>query len=476
MRLIRGSINRVGSRGQIVLAGAILVLLLLLLFVPFMVLHVGQESKDSVKNLRMSRALTLAESGLERGAWKLKENPGVWEDALAGIPILHFSGDATSVYSDNGGEYRIRIGPGPEPGQVAVHSVGRDGSTKEVRGVEAVYARGIHHAITTIGNFRYLPDFHVHWGPIASYGTLPISNAPSTWAWMFPSYSNTSYPRKFAKLGILNRDSDPTLPNTDSLEYWAYNPDMGDPPMVDLGYYRNRAQSNPVPLVSLIPFTGGGCAPWTVGQINSGPGIVPCFGGPLAVANPPGSGYFSNADNPAGTLTINTYVLKATSTVLYFDNLLVNYLGWLDVEAIIMAGSSSDLLLNASNYVYQATIPAHAQREYQHPNAQSIWTNSNPPGTASSHPSFSSVGAGNCCYPVPSAILRSFVYVGGTIEGAGVFGATMVGSVVVAGADVTSTNDYRDFTIFYDDSIADNIKLTNDVPRRMSWRQVPSSW
>ena len=47
---------------------------------------------------------------------------------------------------------------------------------------------------------------------------------------------------------------------------------------------------------------------------------------------------------------------------------------------------------------------------------------------------------------------------------------------VLAGADVTSQDLYRDFCLFYDESIAHNIKLKNDFSRRVSWREIPASW
>lgn len=470
--------RRANRNGQILLIGMVLLLLLLSLFIPMMVRHTSQDSKQAIRNFRMTRAFNLAEAGLERGAWKLKDDPAVWEMAVAGTPIANFRGDASSVYDEMGGQYKITIGPGPSPGEVSVRSVGRDESTHEVRAVEGVYATGIHQALTTNGNFRSLPDMHVHWGPMASFGTLAVTTNTSFMGGAPASWSNTYYPRKFAKLGITNRDSNPAVPNTDSLEYWAYQNSMGDPPAVDLAYYRARADNNDVPLQSPTGL-GSYCPPGFVGQINIGAGFTNCSGGTLAVAHTPGKGLFLRADNPSSDfITLNGYVLRSTSTVMYFDDFFVNHISFLDIEAFILAGPTRNLVLYGGiGEVYNATIPVNAQDEYAHPTAQPIWTMANPPCTELGDPSFSSLGAGNWPYPIRYMNFRGFMYVGGTLEGGGVWGgASMIGALVLAGADVTSQDLYRDFCLFYDESIARNIKLQNDFPRRVSWREIPASW
>lgn len=213
--------SRVKIEGQVLLIGIILVLLLLSIFVPGLMRHAARESKQTIKNSRVTRAFNLAEAGIDRGIWKVKEDPQNWEDAQAGVALANFCGDASSVYSDVGGEYRIKIGPGPTAGQISIVSVGRDLSTNEVRAVEAVYTRGLNHAVISVGNFQYLPDFHVHWGPVTSYGSLFVSTGTSPTPHP-AAFANTYYPRKYAKLGITNRDSNPTPPNSDSTEYWAY--------------------------------------------------------------------------------------------------------------------------------------------------------------------------------------------------------------------------------------------------------------
>lgn len=247
--------------------------------------------------------------------------------------------------------------------------------------------------------------------------------------------------------------------------------------MVDLSYYKNRAENNDVPLQS--PTFLSSCPPGSVGEINSGPGVLTCSGGPFAVAHTLGKGYFTKAENPAGQIDLNAYVLKSTSTVLYFDDLYVNNLGFLDIEALILAGPTGSFNIIGSNEVYQATIPVHARDEYRHPTSAPIWTMANPPVPDLPFgfpPSFDSVGEGHCCYPIGGIQLRAFVYVGGTIQGSGTWGGSFVGAMVVAGPDIPVHSLYRDLFVFYDVELASKVKLKNNAPKRVSWREVPGTW
>ena len=65
---------------------------------------------------------------------------------------------------------------------------------------------------------------------------------------------------------------------------------------------------------------------------------------------------------------------------------------------------------------------------------------------------------------------HGFMYVGGDVENAG-GGSTLVGAIFVNGTITTNTT-----TVYYDQSVTNNIKLTNATVSRSSWDEIRVSW
>lgn len=436
---------RIGSSGQI-LVGVVVALLMIAIFVPMIVNYVREEARWSTKQKRTTSAFHLAEAAVDRGIWKLTESDENWTDAKDGNDITGYENDVE--YTDvAGGLYRILFSSGPNSGEVTVLGTGRDTSTKEVRAVQAIYTKAaINAGLQVEGGMDYRPNMEVHWGPVVNYTS--INQSPSDY-----------FPRKYSKGQITGRDTVNDSVNTDTLEYWAFNTDLGTPPQVDLDHYKTVAKA------SVIPVDNG---VGSITQIKSG--------SPLAIASPTGSGYFSlltggensgasglRFDDKSGNVSPNAYRFQNSTSVIYIDGTSgqetqMTSKSYLQVNAMIVAGH--DLDCNADDFDnFNATVPANAALEYQHASLSSYtWPGKTAPGP------------GNCCYDIDNLAGHGFFYVGGDMSNAG-GGTTFIGVV-----DVIGTITMNTVTIYYDSAIASGIKLKAGSPRRISWKEIKTTW
>ena len=121
----------------------------------------------------------------------------------------------------------------------------------------------------------------------------------------------------------------------------------------------------------------------------------------------------------------------------------------MNVEALLATG---DVDFNAKNSTFSATIPNTAQDEYQHTLAASTWTING----------WTNGGT----YIVNDVGMKGFLYVGDSFStGAG--GATLIGS-----AYVTQDVSVNTYTIYYDSTIGQGIKLSNQTITRSSWDEI----
>jgi Tfp pilus assembly protein PilX len=233
-----------GAKGQ-VLVGVILLMLVLLIFVPLMVENVQKESRWSVKENKSTSAFHQAEAGIDRAVWKLNEKSSNWDDASTGVTFSGYNNDKT--YTDvPGGAYRVQISSGSEAKQVKIVATGRDAAAKEYRAIEALYEAASAKAAIQAPSLQFNSSFKVFWGPIFSMTDISLNSS-----------ADELFPRKFAKTSITSsssygdRDANPATPNTDCLEYWAYNdatcgssgvPDM---PPIDIDWYRAQSKIAP---------------------------------------------------------------------------------------------------------------------------------------------------------------------------------------------------------------------------------------
>jgi Tfp pilus assembly protein PilX len=415
------------NRGQtlIIVLGIVVVFLI---SIPVLVFMVGQESRWTVKAKKTTTAFHAAEAGIDRGMWKLKETTANWQTIMDGDPISGYSG--TTVYNVAAGsgtsqvvaEYKVNIFQGPNPGEITVRSIGRDASTSEVRGVEVVLTKNaIDSSLSVSGGLTWKPNLEVHWGPVVTFTS--IDSSPSQY-----------YPRKFSKGKIEGRDTNPTQLNSDGKEYWAFQ-NLGTEPQVKLADYRTLAKA------SVVPNTYGS------GKILKKTGSAAC------VADPPGSGYFPIA-NSGGKIRLKDYVLSATTCVIYSEGGIdMDNGSFVDVRAIIAEG---DFDFNAKSAVYVANVPATAAKEYVKQKEVSA--------------GYMFPGEGSATYNVAGCGMHGFLYCGGNLTNAG------GGSIIVGVAKVIGDVTMNTCTIYYDDTVAENIILSDSAVRQVSWKEFKASW
>ncbi len=433
------------------------ILLLATIILPLVIQLLQTESKQSVNHQKSTVAFQLAEAAVAKGVAKLTESRKNWTDAVAGTELVGYNDDVS--FSDiPGGKYKIKFSTGSTPGTVLVLGKGMDSSSKEVRSVEAEYSGADPRTPALIfDQGRPWPggSSHVivHWGSVLSFGNLAY-------------YAEYGYPRLYSAGSVQYRDTDSSPPNTDNKHYWAYQTDLGSPPVPDLPYYKQKAMN------SIFPSST------TTGEIRHADGTsVP--------RNPPNSGYFQSSLNPGKNVYIdkksallegmgNLYEYHSSTSVLYFDN---DHVGWswlhidrafLDVEAVINTKSEIDIGITlVPYYVYGATIPETAPYEYQ---GTSVYYSGYPTGQTVWNTTFSGVFAqpNHCCYSITNPQIHGYLYSDMIVSGY----MRVVGVVQQNNPDASMSSSY----VYYDPNVAKNISWAKTTLHRLSWKETSHSW
>ena len=417
------------SRGQalIVVLG---ILVIFMITIPTIIYMVEHESKWTVKQKKTTSAFQAAETGIDRATWRLNENSTNWTSVINGGTIPGYTGtEVYDIYSGSDttrltGIYRVLITTGTIPGDVLIRSIGKDPDTEEDRTIELILTKNnIHASLDVNSGLTWKPNLTVHWGPVVSYTAIDMPPA-------------RYYPRKYSQGPIAGIDTDASAPNSDGKEYWAFEP-MGTPPQVDLAYYKALAKS------SIIPSSSGG------GTIRK------ATGNSAAVATPAGSGYFRSADNGSKIRFFGSYNFQNSTSVIYVEGAGMDMANnsFLDVQAALAEGSVD---CNAGSTVYVATVPVQAALEYLKHKEM--------------NPGYTFPGEGSTTYSIPSCGMHGFLYCGGDLNNAG-GGSTLCGVAKVIGNITMNT-----FTVYYDQNIAGNIRLTDSKVRKKSWREVNATW
>ncbi len=432
-------------------------LLVVMLFFPLVIQLLQSESKQSVSNLKSALAFQLAESAVVKGVSKLSENRANWLNAVAGIPIDGYRDDRT--YTDlTGGSYKVAFYLGSTPGTVLVVGKGQDDSTKEVRTIEAEYAP---YAPDTALIFNKgfngsdgVSDFiEAHWGAVRSYGN---SNYPL----------GKGFPRLYST-GSTKRDADPALPNTNNVDNWSFQTDMGAAPFPDLGYYKNKAMNSFVPTTT------------ATGEIRRNDAAA-------VVRNPPNSGYFQDSLNPGKQIFFdklaalpeglgNHYEFRNSTSVIYVESADVTptvtiQRAFLDVEAVIVAKGVIGLSNSAVTFkVFGATIPDSAQGHYL---GTTVWKAGFP--TAASVWSTDFAGAyalsGHCCYNIPNVQIHGYFYSYKHDWG----NSSKVVGVVHSGS---YSDMYRNGEkVYFDPTVLKNVVWATSPIHLLSWKETNRSW
>ena len=405
------------TKGQAIII-VIAILIVFSLLIPFNIFMVQNESRWTIKEKRSTTAFHLAEAGLDRGYWKLKEKSSYWTDIIKGTPIPGYNFDV--VYDDipssgsaSIGYYTIKITTGDESGEVKIYSIAKDKTNNETRALEAIYnITNAQNAMTISGILSYQPNLEVNWGPIVCYESMDTTPA-------------NRFPRHICKGSIKGWDEDPNNPNTDDKSYAAFQ-DLGPKPQIDWGYYAAEAKKCSIP-------------------------------NPGTAATPAKSAYFENSVTffKYGS---SGYTFKNSTTVVYIagtsNSVALKNGCWLQVRAIVCEGNCD---FNAKANTYKAVIPPLASDEYLHPDAATKWAMFNPPGNGGT-------------YNFTDAGMVGFLCIKGSMSG-GSGNAGVIGSLYIGGNITANT-----FTVYYSSSVGSDVQLASTNPRRISWKEVLLGW
>jgi len=466
-------LNRKWRRGQMAISIVISALLLLLISIPMLDNYVKNEAKWSVKERKSTLAFHLAEAGVDRGYWKIRENDVNWTTLAAGGTIAGYNDDV--IYTDiQGGSYKLKMQQGATNLEVWVTATGKDTSNNEYRAVKAVYTRQGVAAAIQAASVAAGGTVNVHWGPMMSTSGIVLKGG-----------SNELYPRKYARTSITSssgysdRDSNPNSPNKGPhtvdphIEWWSYNESPGVPNILtpDTSYYITLAKSQTCTPAGTQGcyyegnYTGGSsinglvdttCTVGTVPKVRFFTGNVNIksnkyFCGVLIVLGD--LTFTAGGKSPEGDITVDP---PATAWKEYQVNV-PTHNG--ETDAGVMTGWT---------YEPDGTHPTSCDGPHgdtaavdEYPGDAGYHTvgpyNFKTGRVASGHLGFATGTGKELSY-------KGYIYVGGTYDNAG--GGRIFGSVQVAGAGgMTGGGD-----IFYDDSL--NIRYLNVNITRTSWYEV----
>lgn len=448
--------NRSGN----LLAAFLGIFLLVVVMFPLVIQLLLTETKQSTNQRKSTIAFQLAEAAVAKGVAKLTETRKNWTDAMAGVPIARFRGLDSEAFTDiSGGTYKVAFSSGSVPGTVRIVGKGRDSSTYEVRVIEAEYSGTDPDAPALIlngGLGNGSPNVGVHWGSVKSYNNL----------W----YYRGSYPHpRIYSAGLTKYDVDPAVPNTNNVDTWSFQTNLGSPPSPDLGYYKQKAMNSVVPSSS------------TAGEIRR-------VDGSSVVRNPPNSGFFQSALNPGFDVYFdkltslpegmgNHYDYRSSTSVLYFElfaahSSFVRFRNmFLDVEAVILTSGGYDISGSTTAYmIFGATIPDSAPYQYQ---GTTRWFGGAQTGAEVWNASFSVTYAqpNHCCYTIPNVQIHGYFYAPTHNTG----GANVVG-VVHAGNSATGGGSYSGLIVYYDPTVLNNVVWQKTPVYRLSWKESGAGW
>lgn len=215
------------SQRGFALAMVILSMLLIGILVPMLYYLTDREAKWAVAQKHSTVASQLAAAGIERCLWKLKETNDNWMDLLSSGSLVGYNNDVNYTdVNDQNGIYRVKISSTSDRNVMLLVSTAKDTKANVYKAVQAYAHRtqigAAIHGYQLFNTTSTAGAFTVHWGPIYATGNMFLHNIDT----------NQLYPRKYSSGSITvvnstgvysSRDSSPASPNSDNLEYYAYN-------------------------------------------------------------------------------------------------------------------------------------------------------------------------------------------------------------------------------------------------------------
>ncbi|MBN1384649.1 MAG: hypothetical protein JW983_07215 [Elusimicrobia bacterium] len=444
--------------GQMLGIALIVLSLIMVLIIPLVQL-IRQESIWTVAERQKTIAFHLAEAGIDRGIWKLKQSTSTFATAERGDMIANYNFDKT--FNDlEGGYYRIKFSSGPDEKEVTIDAEGKDTRNKETRAIKCVVKNtAIPGAIISGGNIDMSGIFEVHWGPIMSLGNIALSGGAAT----------DYYPRKFSKqvvtgtVGQARDENGLDPPNTDGIEWWS-DYDVPDLPVPDFAAMRSSAEATG----TLNYYRNLNGTEYDVYINGEGtPTAKPYLYGTNRVTH--------NGDKPISVGGTGIDISKMNYTWYWDEDVdIVGPSSYGDIDANGLYGTivvRGNLSQNTGDYYcFIAKVPADAWKEYQKIDTAQLNQYPADNGLHENRPTFGFGTEGYLGCPAGQTPVgfRGFIYVGEdfTINAHGT--AEYYGAIWVNGEIETFTGD-RASLFFCDDLV---IPALNVVLVRQSWKEV----
>lgn len=233
----RGPMKKISNRrGQAMLAAVTVMGVVALIFITAIVYKNSVTQKATVKSGKSSAAHEIANAAIQKGIWALNLNSGNWALLGNGGTLPGYNGDV--IYTDMpGGSYKITISAGPNTAtDRTITAYAKDNSSSpQYSGLRVVLSKSsAQFGAIMAPKIDLQKPTKVHWGPIYAYDTLDLQKE-----------SRNFFPRLYSKGKIRSIDTNPSLPNTDGVQWWSYNFSPGVPawPQIDLAYYKAQAQA-----------------------------------------------------------------------------------------------------------------------------------------------------------------------------------------------------------------------------------------
>jgi len=418
-------LNRLKSSSGQVMSAGLIALMVLMVMVPVLVNYVNREATWSVKEKRTTTAFHLADAAVERGRWKILQNPVANWNATSTGTIVGYNFD--QAYSDvTGGYYAIRISSdSTNASNRIIEGVGKDSSSNEVRKVHMVLQD------QSLGNFATRANQTVGVGAATNveWGDVVAGISINT--------GGRLHPRFYSAAHITPQDGGVTTPQTDNIQWWSYYA-VPPSPGIDFSFYSSSA-------------------------LNSG--ADPCGGSYYTT----GSRTFQGCTDTSN----NTYYI--TGDLTFASGAGGNFIQ----GSVVCLGNITFQGNGGSNNpsgVYNATVPPTAWKDYG--NDWGTYTGTYDPAppaplTYAAAVSSNYLAPSSLTYPLSGVLVHGFLYTGGS-QGLNGGGNGRIHGVLYSNVNtiITSSN----FTIYYDAQVNAAIRTSGLVLVQVGWYEVQAAW
>ncbi|MFH1618453.1 MAG: hypothetical protein ABIG11_00955 [bacterium] len=420
------------KKGQ-VLVIAVLLIAVLSVLIPAMVWWASNDTKASVKQKKSTTAFHLAEAGIDRAHWKLMERADIWVET--GSTTLSGYNFDKAYYDIGGGTYTIKISSDPTDNtKRIVESIGMDSSNNELRKIRAVYSGSgaVDFAVRAERTGAVGANVDIHWGPVMSGFSLNVGTR--------------KFPRYYSAGHVSDLDGGAVGANTDDVQWWSYY------------------SIPPKPIVKTEVFLSS--------ATDSGNAPNGCGNGASSTYYFDGNAVFSGCQDTSNT----SYYITGDASFSPGGGSIQNFIR----GNLIVMGNLNVTGDGGGVGTYDAVVPPNAWKEYGN-----YWVvtgfkgfkdkfDTGAPATYALAKSQNYVTPSTVTYHLDNVLVQGFVYVGGS-QGLTGGGNAIFHGVMMSAVDTVMTTS--GFSLYFDNTIAENIPLSGTIITLSSWDEIsPVTW